>query len=133
MTMMRPQMSYFTRLFSLALSAAALFIAPALAQQPAAGPAGGKEFFIHAFHKDKLGGELDCGLCHVAAKEGSVTLKRPGHDQCMTCHSDDFNKELKQAVCAQCHSTFPPTGSQDLVAFPRFQGTRAILFQFSHA
>jgi len=98
--------------------------APAASTQP--------EFLIHAFHKEKLNGELECSLCHVAVKEGSVTLKRPGHDQCITCHSDDFNKELNQKICSQCHSTFPPTGSEDLVAFPRYKGSRAILFDFSH-
>jgi hypothetical protein len=104
-------------------------VLPAFAQTA---PAAGKEFFIHAFHKDKLGGELECNMCHVAVKEGSVTLKRPGHDQCITCHSDDFNKDLKQIVCEQCHKTFPPTGAEDLVAFPRYKGSRAILFEFSH-
>jgi hypothetical protein len=102
---------------------------PALGQGPAVA---GKDFFIHAFHKDKLGGTLECSLCHVAIKDGSVTLKRPGHDQCMTCHSDDFNKDLKQVVCEQCHKTFPPTGPEDLEPFPRYKGSRAILFEFSH-
>jgi len=91
-----------------------------------------RNFLIHAYHKDKLGGTLDCSLCHVAVKEGSVILKRPGHDQCIVCHSDDFNKDLKQKICQQCHTTFPPTGSDDLVPFPRFKGSRAILFDFSH-
>jgi hypothetical protein len=100
-----------------------------LAQTPAAPQ---KPFFIHAFHKEQLGGTLECSLCHVAVKEGSVELKRPGHDQCMACHSDDFNKELKQKVCEQCHTEFPPSGD-DLVAFPRYKGSRAILFEFSHA
>ncbi|HVW83511.1 MAG TPA: cytochrome c3 family protein [Bryobacteraceae bacterium] len=104
----------------------ALLAAPVFAQQS-------KNFLIHAFHKDQLGGTLDCSLCHVASKEGSVTLKRPGHDQCMTCHSDDFNKDLKQAVCAQCHSSFPPSGSDDLLPYPRYKASRALLFEFSHA
>jgi hypothetical protein len=117
--------------FAFVLSAVALPIVPVLAQPSPASH--GKEFVIHAFHKEKLGGELECNMCHVAVKDGSVTLKRPGHDQCMTCHSDDFNKDLKQLVCAQCHSSFPPTGAEDLVPFPRYQGTRAILFEFSHA
>ena len=127
---MRNPLPRYTILLSLAVTACSL-----LAQKPAATPSGAAkpEFFVHAFHKDKLGGTLDCGLCHVAVKEGSVTLKRPGHDQCMTCHSDDFTKELKPVVCEQCHKTFPPTSSEDLVPFPRYQGTRAVLFEFSHA
>jgi hypothetical protein len=87
---------------------------------------------IHAFHKQQLGGNLDCTLCHVPVSDGSVTLKRPGHDQCMVCHSDDFTQKLNPKVCAQCHSEFPPTGAQDLFPFPRYKGTRALLFQFSH-
>ncbi|MDE3196622.1 MAG: cytochrome c3 family protein, partial [Acidobacteriota bacterium] len=120
----------------LAAAVAAFLILPvAVAQTPAVAPAPAAsaqpEFLIHAFHKDKLGGELDCSLCHVAVKEGSVTLKRPGHDQCITCHSDDFNKDLNQKVCSQCHNNFPPTGD-DLVPFPRYKGSRTILFDFSH-
>jgi hypothetical protein len=135
---MRKLMSRFTLRSALVLAALALPAVPSFAQQAARAGASGavsgaKEFFVHTFHKEKLGGELECNMCHVAVKEGSVTLKRPGHDQCMTCHSDDFNKELKQAVCAQCHSSFPPTGAEDLVPFPRFKGTRAVLFEFSHA
>ena len=121
------------------LAASVVLAGTASAQTPAPAPpaaatpaATGGEFFIHAFHKDKLGGTLECSLCHVAVKDGSVILKRPGHDQCMTCHSDDFNTTLKQKVCAQCHTSFPPTGSDDLLPFPRFKGSRAILFQFSH-
>src|SRR5260370_30582123 len=49
---------------------------------------GSKEFFIHAFHAEKLGG-LECSLCHTPVKEGSVELRRPGHDQCKACHADD--------------------------------------------
>jgi len=96
-------------------------------------PAFGADFFIHSFHKEKFGGDLDCSMCHVAVKQGSVTLKRPGHDQCMTCHADDFTKEIKQAICAECHTAFPPSGSADLAPFPRYKGSRALLFQFSHA
>jgi hypothetical protein len=102
------------------------------AAAPGDQPAGGsKEFFIHAFHAEKLGG-LECSLCHTPVKEGSVVLKRPGHDQCMACHADDFEKDIKQIICAQCHSAFPPSGASDLLPFPRYKSTRAILFQFSH-
>ena len=129
-------MSRFTLRLAAVLSAVVLTTVSALAQKtaaPKAPPGTIKEFFVHAFHKEKLGGELECNMCHVAVKAGSVSLKRPGHDQCITCHSDDFNKDLKQIVCAQCHGTFPPTGAADLVPFPRYQGTRAVLFEFSHA
>jgi len=97
----------------------------ALAQKP-------PDFFIHAFHSEKLG-SLECSMCHVPVKDGSVMLQRPGHAQCLTCHDDDFNKDLKPVVCAQCHSTFPPAGASDLVQFPRYSKTRTILFEFAHA
>jgi hypothetical protein len=120
----------------LVLASIAIAQAPVQPAAPAA-PATAKssnrsDFFIHAFHKDKLGGDLDCTLCHVPANEGSVTLKRPGHDQCMLCHDADFNRTIDQMVCAQCHSSFPPS-ADELLPFPRFKSTRTILFDFSHA
>jgi len=102
------------------------------AQAQTEGGGAGSEFFIHAFHAEKLSG-LECSLCHTPVAEGSVELKRPGHDQCKVCHADDFDKDLKASVCAQCHRTFPPTDASDLLPFPRYKSTRAILFQFSHA
>jgi hypothetical protein len=119
------------RRYILGLVAFSLFVAlPARSQDKAAGAQ--KDFFIHAFHAAKLGG-LECNICHTPVADGSVELKRPGHDQCKTCHSDDFEKDIKPVICAQCHSTFPPAGASDLVQFPRFKSTRAILFEFSHA
>jgi hypothetical protein len=119
---------------ALPLLAAPLFAQPPI-QPPAAAPVGsGGDFFIHAFHKAQLGGTLECSLCHVAVKDGSVVLKRPGHDQCMVCHSDDFAaKTVKRVICEQCHTSFPPTSAADLIPFPRYKGSRTILFQFSHA
>ncbi len=122
-------------LFLLALP---LLAAPLFAQQPVKPPAkvptaSGGDFFIHAFHKDQLGGTLECSLCHVAVSQGSVVLKRPGHDQCKVCHDDDFTKTVKQKICEQCHTSSPPTGAADLLPFPRYKGSRAILFEFSHA
>jgi hypothetical protein len=88
-------------------------------------------FYLHDFHSKQVG--LDCGACHVPSKPGSVVLQRPGHDQCTPCHQDDFNKNIKQQVCAQCHSTFPPSGSEDLLPYPRYKNVRPIVFEFSHA
>jgi len=123
-------------ILSTRLAALCVFLAAgAIAQTqppPAAKPAAsGGEFFIHAFHAEKLGG-LECSACHTPTAAGSVELKRPGHDQCTPCHADDFEKEIKPKVCAQCHSDFPPS-SEGLFPFPRYKSTRAILFQFSHA
>jgi Cytochrome c7 and related cytochrome c len=102
---------------------------------PTTGPNG--EIYIHAFHNDKLGG-LDCSLCHTAVSDGSVEMKRPGHDQCGTCHSDDFANNYasaRQTICSQCHTASTPRAASknDLIPFPRYRGTRTILFQFSHA
>lgn len=105
-----------------------------LEQKPAAeAPAAEKKdapqdaFFLHAFHAKQL--SLDCGGCHLPVKEGSVELKRPGHDQCMTCHAEAFGDKLNPKICQQCH--LPE--STDLLPFPRFKKSRAILFEFSHA
>jgi hypothetical protein len=102
---------------------------------PVTGPNG--EIYIHAFHADKLG-SLECSLCHTAVKDGSVELQRPGHDQCAVCHSDDFDNsnhyaKARATVCAQCHTSPTARSKTDLLPFPRYRGTRAILFQFSHA
>jgi hypothetical protein len=104
-----------------------------MAQQPAAPKpaAANQEFFLHAFHSKELG--LDCNICHVPKSAGLVELQRPGHDQCMGCHADAFEKDLNQKICSQCHSAFPPTQASDVLPFPRYQKTRAILFEFSHA
>jgi hypothetical protein len=136
---MRFSMRRWTGLLFALIVAAVILAALALAQTrskpgaPAApaAPAPG-EFLIHAFHKDKFGGDLDCTLCHVPVKDGSVMLKRPGHEQCMACHDDDFNKDIKKVVCDQCHSAFPPD-ADNLQPFPRYKSTRTILFEFSHA
>jgi hypothetical protein len=82
---------------------------------------------IHQIHEQKLG-VLPCSLCHVPAARGSVMLKRPGHDQCRTCHGAEFQnfRILESGFCSQCHRG---TGAE-LLPFPR---TRAILSGFSHA
>ncbi len=94
-------------------------------------PASQAPFHLHAFHLKTVG--LDCDACHVAAKPGSVTFERPGHDQCTPCHADNFSKDLKQEICEQCHSEFPPTSSEDLRPFPRYKDKQPIVFEFSHA
>ena len=88
-------------------------------------------FHLHEYHLKQVG--LDCDACHVPVKAGSVVLQRPGHDQCMVCHQDDFDKDIKQQLCLQCHSVFPPTSSEDLLPFPRYAGQQPIVFDFAHA
>jgi Cytochrome c7 and related cytochrome c len=101
-------------------------------EAPLAGPNG--EPYVHAIHMAKLG-SLECSLCHAAENDGSVELKRPGHEQCAACHSDDFDNNYAKArpiFCGVCH-TSTTRNKSDVMAFPRYRGTRAILFRFSHA
>jgi hypothetical protein len=88
-------------------------------------------FFLHEYHMKQLG--LDCDACHVPEKTGGVLFQRPGHAQCAPCHQDDFEKDIKPKICAQCHSAFPPSSSADLLPFPRYKSLRPIVFEFSHA
>ncbi|HTW66695.1 MAG TPA: cytochrome c3 family protein [Bryobacteraceae bacterium] len=93
------------------------------------------EPYVHTIHLAQFGGTLECSLCHPAVKDGSVELQRPGHDQCMICHSDDFdpaNAKARKVICAACHSSTTPAKT-DVLPFPRYSGTRALLFRFSHA
>lgn len=121
------------------LSLYSILVPAALAQQagqkPRPATADSKSqpapFFLHDYHMKQVG--LDCDGCHVPEKPGSVVLQRPGHDQCTPCHQDDFDKDIKQQVCAQCHSGFPPAGQVDLLPFPRFKNVRPIVYEFSHA
>ena len=78
---------------------------------------------IHDFHRQKLG-TLTCSLCHVPEARGSIQLKRPGHEQCRTCHSAAFQSDSKSPICAECH---------DASGLRPFPGTRNILAGFSHA
>jgi len=104
----------------------------AAAAKSSTAPAAKEEpFYLHAKHVGELG--LDCNACHVAVKEGSVNLQRPGHDQCMACHQDSFDKLDNQKICSQCHTAFPPTSDDQLYPFPRYKKQRPILIDFSHA
>ena len=76
---------------------------------------------------------MDCSECHVRVHEGSVVLQRPGHEQCLSCHQDDFQIKPDAEVCKVCHASFPPIGSEDLLSYPRFAKDHVILFRFSHA
>jgi len=101
------------------------------AESPAENKSQAKPFYLHDYHLNQIG--LDCDACHVPEKPGSVVFQRPGHDQCTPCHKDDFEKDLKQQICAQCHSAFPPSGEEDLLPFPRSKNVRPVVFEFSHA
>jgi len=110
---------------------------PSAPAAPPSGPVSGPngEVYVHAMHVAKLG-SLECSLCHAAVKDGSVELQRPGHDQCMACHPDDFDNNYAKArttVCSVCHTSATARSKTDLQPFPRYQGTRAMLFRFSHA
>ncbi len=100
-------------------------LAPWCAAQGAQG-----NFFLHHKHVGEL--TLDCTTCHVTAGPKSVVMVRPGHDQCMACHSETFEKKDNPKICAQCHTSAAPTKA-DLQPFPLYKKQRAILIDFSHA
>ncbi len=91
-------------------------------------------FFLHHVHVGEL--SLDCSTCHTTEGPTSVKMKRPGHDQCMACHSDAFEKPSSTPsavkICAQCHSESKPSAT-DLKPFPLYKKQRAILIDFAHA
>jgi len=84
---------------------------------------------LHAVHKKT---KLVCSGCHVAVKDDSVVLQRPGHDECTTCHQDEFDAK-KPSMCIACHSNPAPTSNADLIPYPFYQKKRALLIEFSHA
>ncbi|MDQ2945438.1 MAG: cytochrome c3 family protein [Acidobacteriota bacterium] len=62
---------------------------------------------MHAYHTGML--QMECKSCHVAERPGSVTLQRPGHDQCSKCHPAAFRQgrvrtAREETICAQCHA-----------------------------
>jgi hypothetical protein len=85
-----------------------------------------EDFALHAYHAKKL--SIECGACHVPVAAGSVTLRRPGHAQCLKCHAMAFRAANNPRICAQCHVS---ADSAALLRFPRFAGQ--LLSQFSHA
>jgi hypothetical protein len=101
-----------------------------LAQQaPQTRPA--KDIFIHQIHATEL--MLDCKTCHQPAGPNSVQFERPAHAPCMDCHEEVFNSKPDRTICSQCHSSFPPAGSSDVLPFPRYAKKRPLLLDFSHA
>lgn len=103
----------------------------ASAQAPKTVSVAKADFLLHKKHAKEL--SLDCNTCHSTVSPTSMMMKRPGHTQCMACHQEQFEKELNPTICAQCHSSFPPTSAADLYPFPRYKKQRAILFEFAHA
>ena len=61
---------------------------------------------MHSYHIGTL--QMDCNTCHLPKSTGSVTLQRPGHDQCIKCHPAAFRQgrvrtTKEEIICAQCH------------------------------
>ena len=108
--------------------ACATFLAAAWLAAP---PQSSAQTALHAYHATKL--SMDCKMCHVPVQQGSVTLSRPGHRQCVTCHAMAFRMANNPKICQECHSGPKPSGSGDLLSYPRFQGQRPLLTEFSHA
>jgi hypothetical protein len=104
----------------------AMLLATLLAVPPlTAAPSG----FSHGFHAGEL--SLDCTICHVPDKPGSVMLRRPGHEPCRICHVDAFTgRDPSRSICQQCHASPSSPGVADLMVFPR--ASAAILRDFSH-
>lgn len=90
-------------------------------------------FLMHDVHV-KQG--FDCDSCHLPVKEGSVVLKRPGHDECGGCHKEDFAYKTGATpsgkYCTPCHDASKAGSSSDLLPYPRFKNQHAILVEFSH-
>jgi hypothetical protein len=86
---------------------------------------------LHAYHATKL--SMDCKTCHVPVQQGSVTLRRPGHSECVTCHAMAFRRANNPKICQECHASSKPEGSAGLLPYPRFKGQRPLLTEFSHA
>jgi len=96
-----------------------------------AAPRSSAQSTLHAYHATKL--SMDCKTCHVPSQQGSVTLSRPGHGQCVTCHAMAFRRANNPKLCQECHVTSKPAGSTDLLPYPRSRGQRPLLTEFSHA
>jgi len=111
------------------LSSAGALSAQEMPTQPVAASSPDQTFLMHAGHKKA---KLTCDGCHVAESDGSVVLKRPGHDECTVCHQEDFDKP-KASMCTPCHSTFPPKSNSDLIPYPLYKRERSMLVEFSHA
>jgi hypothetical protein len=85
-----------------------------------------EDYRLHAYHATTL--SMECTVCHVPIQKDSVTLRRPGHAQCVTCHAMAFRTANNPRICQQCHSS---SGSPELLPYPRDKGQ--LLSEFSHA
>ena len=86
--------------------------------------------FNHSQHV-KFGAK--CVDCHKPTAEGEVTLGRPGHASCNTCHKEWFEPQTqKKEFCMVCHTNVTADQLPDLRSFPNYNKPSAILFDFSH-
>src|ERR1700704_4611988 len=85
-----------------------------------------EDFRLHAYHATTL--SMECNVCHVPLQKDSVTLRRPGHAQCVMCHAMVFRTANNPRICQQCHVS---SGSAELLPYPRDKGQ--LLSEFSHA
>lgn len=84
-------------------------------------------------HDQHLKAGLDCTGCHKPTSEGEVTLARPGHDSCNTCHQQWFEPQMpKKEFCTVCHTNISQDQMPGMTRFPNYEKTSAILFDFSH-
>jgi len=85
-----------------------------------------QEFRLHSYHATTL--SMECSACHLPIQKDSVTLGRPGHAQCVTCHAMAFRTASNPRICQQCHVS---ASSAELFPYPRHKGQ--LLSEFSHA
>jgi len=89
--------------------------------------------FSHEFHLKIPGATLACTDCHRPTGPGEVTLARPDHNSCNTCHQQWFDASLpKKEFCATCHDNVGQNQMPTLRKFPNYNKGEAILFDFSH-
>jgi predicted CXXCH cytochrome family protein len=91
----------------------------------------GATAFSHDQHLKVAG--LDCTSCHKPTSEGAVTLARPNHESCNSCHQEWFAADLpKKDFCTVCHTNVSQEQLPELRSFPNYNKDNAILFDFSH-
>lgn len=87
--------------------------------------------FSHSQHTDVTG--LSCTDCHRPSSAGAVTLVRPDHASCNTCHEDWFDPQTpRKEFCTVCHTAISEDQLPELKRFPDYNKDTAILFDFSH-
>ena len=69
--------------------------------------------FSHEIHAEAVEG--DCKVCHAAVADSEAPGDRRGwtHQQCMSCHRQDY----REVNCDQCHEDLTETGTEPYAMF----------------